>query len=280
MSLDVLSNLQSPQRARLDRFSIEHSVDIHCHCLPGLDDGAATMSDALDLCRALVADGVTAVIATPHQLGAYFGRNWCDTIRTAVSQLREELAANNIPLQIKPGADVRVDDQIIRLMIDGNVMTLGDGGSYILLELPHQTVIRMEPLIKSLKTMGVTAIISHPERNEEICNRPEVVRGWRECGAELQITGASLLGKFGSKAQRTAWGLVEAGLASIVASDAHGAKLRSPVMTRAIAAIEGRIGFAAARRLCVENPFSVYEGKPIVQRPAVSGAGWRNGRKS
>ena len=92
--------LTSPQRLRLEWFDAAQSVDIHCHCLPGLDDGPATMSEAVALCRALVADGVTTAVATPHQLGRYDLGNSGPEVRKAVATLRETLANECVPLSV------------------------------------------------------------------------------------------------------------------------------------------------------------------------------------
>src|SRR5437870_1213069 len=112
------------QRERLHRFNLMQSVDVHCHCLPGLDDGPPTITDALNLCRALVEDGITAVTATPHQLGRYDGRNSAPEIRRAVIELRQALVEAHVPLHIEPGADVRVDERIPELLEQDIVMTV------------------------------------------------------------------------------------------------------------------------------------------------------------
>ena len=109
----TLPNPTRPQADRLARFAAEESVDVHCHCLPGLDDGPATMADALAVCRALVADGITTVIATPHQLGTYEASNLAPAVRAAVAALSAHLAAEGVPLRVVPGGDVRVDERLM-----------------------------------------------------------------------------------------------------------------------------------------------------------------------
>lgn len=123
---------------KLDR---EHYVDIHCHCLPGLDDGPATMSESLALCRALVDEDTTTVIATPHQLGRFSECNDVAQIKEVVLSVNEELRSNAIALRVVPGADVRVDERICRLLEEDKVLTLADGGKYILLELPARFLL-------------------------------------------------------------------------------------------------------------------------------------------
>src|SRR5829696_7501536 len=167
-------HMTDAQRHRLERFGVADCVDIHCHCLPGLDDGPKTTDDALALCRALAADGLTTVVATPHQLGRYDLRNNAAAIRAAAAALRSTLAAENVPLEIRVGADVRVDERILPLLASGEVLTLG-GGPYLLLELPHETYIEPEPLIRVLASRGVRCIITHPERHPVVRKRPEVV---------------------------------------------------------------------------------------------------------
>src|ERR1700723_1863897 len=106
------SSLSSEQAARLQRFGVAQSVDIHCHVLPGMDDGPPTPADSVELCRALVRDGITTVIATPHQLGRYEGQNSAADVRTAVSKLQLALAELKVPLHVVPGGDVRVDHRL------------------------------------------------------------------------------------------------------------------------------------------------------------------------
>ena len=252
--MDLQQQLAPQQRDRLERFSADHCVDIHCHCLPGLDDGPATVEEAVALCRALVADGVTVAVATPHQLGRYDLRNGATEVRQAVAKLRDVLAAEGVPLRVEAGADVRVDERLPRLLDVGHVLTLADNGVYALLELPHETYIEPLPLVRMLVARGLRPIVSHPERHEHVARHSKLVLPWLQHGATLQVTAGSLAGDFGGVAERCAWDLVTAGSVAFVASDAHGATRRPPRMTAAIELIERRLGRAAARRLCLDNP--------------------------
>ena len=151
-------------------------VDIHCHCVPGIDDGPETMLNGLALCRALVKDGIDTVIATPHQLGRYNGFNDAQKIRDSVRELNERLERNDIALKVFPGGDVRVDERICRLIEEDKVLTLADGGKYILLELPGEVFIDIEPLILGLLSLGIRTIISHPERHVILSKRRKALR--------------------------------------------------------------------------------------------------------
>ncbi|MCX5636908.1 MAG: hypothetical protein NTX52_04340 [Planctomycetota bacterium] len=241
----------------------EHYVDIHCHCLPGLDDGPATTFESLALCQALVNDGITTVIATPHQLGRFSECNEAAQIREAVLALNEELKANDIALAIVPGADVRVDERICQLLGADKVLTLADGGKYILLELPHEVFIDIEPLLVDLAFMGIQAIISHPERHLGLAKEPDILLKWLKYPAYLQVTAGSLLGNFGPAAQKFGWRLLSSGWASLVATDSHNLDGRRPCISVAFEDISERLGETVARLVCIENPLRVLKGQDI-----------------
>ena len=256
------------QRRRMKRFNVGQSVDLHCHCLPCLDDGPATLVDALALCRALVDDGISVAIATPHQLGRYQGRNEAADVRAAVAAMNRSLMVEEVPLRVLPGADVRVDEHIERLLGEDRILTLADRGAYLLLELPHDTFIDPLPLLRRLIDAGRRPILSHPERHRYLTARPQVVEPWLRCGAALQLTAGSFTGDFGTTAQRAAWYWLETGRAALVASDAHDAHRRPPRMTEAIRLIAARLGEDVARRVCAENPWRVLQGRELEQPAA------------
>jgi protein-tyrosine phosphatase len=245
-------------------FSSPRFVDIHCHCLPDVDDGPDTMPDALDLCRALVADGVSTVIATPHQLGRFDNCNHPDQVRQAVAALNEELKNNAIDLTIVPGADVRVDERISSLLKDDEILTLADGGKYILLELPHRGFIDIEPLLIELDAAGIQSIISHPERNRELSKKPDILLKWLKHSTHAQITTSSLLGEFGHHVQKSAWQFLGSGIASIVATDSHDLNGRRPCMSAAFEQISLRLGKPVAHLVCIDNPLRILNGQDVV----------------
>ena len=239
-------------------------VDIHCHCLPGVDDGPVTGAEALALCRALVDDSIATVIATPHQLGRFSGSNEAVRIRDNVSVFNEELKSNGIPLTVIPGADVRVDERICQLLKADKILTLADSGKYILLELPHEIFIDITPLLVELASLGIQAIISHPERHPFLANQPGILLKWLEQSAYLQVTSASLLGEFGPTAQRAAWQFLNSGRASIVATDSHDVESRRPCMKAAFERISVELGETIANFVCIVNPLKVLRGQSIV----------------
>jgi protein-tyrosine phosphatase len=270
-----LNHFRQAQVQRLSRFAVTTSVDIHCHCLPGLDDGPPTLADALALCRALVDDGITTVIATPHQLGA-FDNISASTIRAATAALQKALDAHHLPLTLMPGAEVRVDDRFASRFEAGEIQTLA-AGAYLLLELPHSTMIDLRPLIDYLTSRKITPILSHPERQDTLTRSPGVLMPWIARGALLQVTAGSLTGHFGPAVQRSAWEFVDAGWVSLIATDAHDIAQRSPTMTAAIEALASRLGHALTRRLCIANPQAVLNST-FIQRPVLHGRASRGSR--
>ena len=292
-------NWTEPQRRRLTRFNAPRCVDMHCHCLPGLDDGPEDMESALAMCRALAADGITTVVATPHQLGSYEGQNSPEQIAQAAAELMAELEREEIPLEILAGGDVRVDPRLPKLLAEGRVSCLAarvaspklpvasedntgnfglatgnssgnwqltTGNSphrYLLIELPTEVMINLHPLIQAMGAMGVRMILSHPERHAVLPRQPMHLLGWIERGVLLQVTAGSLLGDFGPAAQRSSWDWLGSGLVSLVATDAHGAEFRPPRLSAAIEAVSAHLGHVVARRICLENPLRVCRGEEI-----------------
>jgi protein-tyrosine phosphatase len=241
----------------------EYYIDIHCHCLPAVDDGPSTLSESLSLCRALADDCISDVIATPHQLGRFSDCNEAAQVRDQVAALNEELESNGISLKVVAGGDVRVDERICQLIEADKVLTLADGGKYILLELPHEVFIDVEPLLFGLSSLGIQAIISHPERHHVLAKQHNMLLKWLAQGAHLQVTAGSLLGGFGPMAQREAWHFLGSGWASFVATDAHNLDDRGPCMKAAFKHISIRLGETVARLVCIENPLRILEGRNI-----------------
>jgi len=250
------------QAARFSLLNCSSSVDLHCHCLPGLDDGPATMEESLELCRALVADGITTAIATPHQLGRYDGKNESSVVRAGVMRLQSCLNDQGIPLKLLPGGDARIDERLVRLVEEDRVTTLADGGKCLLVELPHEIYVEPAILLERLAEAEMIAIITHPERHRHLQRHINAVQAWVEQGAVLQITAGSLVGEFGQGAQIASRYWIAKGWVGVVASDAHGAQ-RPPRMTAAIEALEMEFGLEVARKLCVVNPARLAAGKNV-----------------
>ena len=256
---DIDSNLSYGHGPEKDGF-----VDIHCHCLPGLDDGPASVEQALALCRQMAEDGITTAIATPHQLGRFDASNGAGSVREAVTDYNKILKQNDIALTILPGGEVRVDERICRLLETDGILTLADNGKYILLELPNDVFIDIDTLIRELFFIGIQSVIAHAERIPHLSHRSEILSRWLDHGALLQVTASSLMGDFGLEFQRNAWQLLSSGYVSFVATDSHNTDSRKPRMTAAFQSISGKLGDKIAYLVCIENPSKVLNGRDIM----------------
>ncbi|MBA2383503.1 MAG: protein tyrosine phosphatase, partial [Actinobacteria bacterium] len=186
-------------------------IDLHSHVLPGIDDGAATFAESLAIARAAVEDGVAELAATPHVRADY--PTSAATMLELVARLRARIASEGVPLLIHTGGEISLDS-LDRLTRD-ELRSFGLGGSrYLLLEFPYAgwPLDAHERLFR-LQLDGFVPVIAHPERSVEVKAAPERVAPFVELGALVQVTAASLDGRFGPATQRTAHALVRGGLA-------------------------------------------------------------------
>jgi protein-tyrosine phosphatase len=260
-------NMMNSDKDHHDRQRYGRFVDIHCHCLSGFDDGPSSMSESVILCKALAEENIAIVAATPHQLGRFEGHNEAQNVRDAVIELNQILKERKIPIKVVPGAEVRVDERICRLLETDKILTVADSGRYILLELPHQVFIDIEPMLKELASMGVRPIISHAERITALAKEPNILSRWFEHSTCLQITASSLLGSFGIEAERAAWNLLASGWAGLVATDSHDINSRKPEMRTAYELITLKFGKDLADQVCIYNPLRVIKAMDMLPCP-------------
>ncbi len=232
------------------------------------------------MARLAVAEGIGTVIVTPHQLGNY-SRNRGEMIRAQAAAFRELLDEHGLPLHVLPGADVRVEPDLVSKIRSGEVVTLADQRRYVLLELPHEVYLPLDRLLGELEAAGMVGVLSHPERNQGILGQPRVLDGLLDRGCLMQITAGSLVGTFGPQAQTMAERMVVQGLTHFVATDAHGAKARRPLMRRAFERVAQLVGTEEAGRLCSTNPACVVANRALPgTRRKPAGGGWFRWRKA
>ena len=242
-------------------FDTDKVVEIHCHCLPGLDDGPSSWDESLDLCQMMALQGITDVVATPHQLGYYDGQNSPSLVRQRVGELNDRLEAAGILLNVHPGGDVRIDERLPQLLAQDKVLTLGDAGQYLLLELFTEVPLDPQGLLAALLDGGVIPIVSHPERYPWVARQPRLIGRWLELGAGIQITAGSLTGDFGPAVQQAAWRMVRLPGLVLVASDAHDTVRRPPRLLNAAQLIAQQLGPLRAKALCIDGPVRI--GQPV-----------------
>ncbi len=237
-------------------------VDIHCHLLPGIDDGSASWEETLSMARMAVADGTQTIIVTPHQLGN-FSHNRGDAIRALTAQVQRMLNEHGIALQVMPGGDVRIEDGMLEGLSSGEVLSLGDLRRHVLLELPHELYFPLEGILASLQQQGMAGILSHPERNRGLLREPELLLALVDGGCLMQVTAGSLMGTFGPRSQELAEWMLERGLVHFLATDAHGTKSRRPLMHRAYERVAELTDEATAGDLCIRHPSLVAQGESV-----------------
>jgi protein-tyrosine phosphatase len=238
-------------------------IDLHSHILPGLDDGPTCAAEALALCRLAAEDGTTVMVATPHMNDGLYHVGPEDVFR-GVRELQAQLDAHGLSLKILPGADVRADGDLANLVRGGELLTVAGGGKYLMVELsPDVIPPRLAETFFGLQLMGVTPVLTHPERNAEIQERPGSLDALVRAGNLVQVTAASLTGDFGDRALRCANALLERRLVHLVASDAHSAERRPPGLSRARAAVTVAVGEAEAAQIFDLRPRQIIAGAPV-----------------
>lgn len=240
----------------------ETFVDIHCHLVPGIDDGAKSWQESLAMARMAVADGIETIVVTPHQLGGY-AHNSGEMIRQRTAELQRELDAHDILLRVLPGADVRIDNGMIEGLKNGGVLTLGDHRRHVLLELPHEMYFPLEPVLDDLARAGMVGILSHPERNQGLLKQPALVESLVDYGCLMQVTAGSLTGTFGPNSRDMAEWMLGEGIVHFISTDAHGPRARRPLLGRAFQRTAELAGEETAIALCCGNPAAIASGHDV-----------------
>lgn len=244
-------------------------IDLHCHILPGLDDGAQDLQEALDMARMAVQDGITEIVATPHTKNGLYS-NDAETILQSTALFQEALDEAQIPLRVHAGSEVHVHFEMIENVLERNVLTINDERAYVLVELPIVNVPHgIESLLHELKVAGITPILAHPERNVVIRRKPELLREWIENGALAQLTADTLLGRMGKKMQVFATYLVQKQLVHVIASDAHNIRTRRPKLRAAYQRLTEIAGHEVST-MFRENSRRIVQGRACTVREPVA----------
>ena len=231
-------------------------IDLHCHILPGLDDGAADLSVSTDMAKAFVADGVLVVACTPHILPGLY-HNSGPQIRQATAQLQQHLDREGIPLRLVTGADNHIIPNFVTELRSGHLLSLADT-RYVLVEPPHHVAPpRLEELFFSLLVAGYVPILTHPERLTWIQSHYQVVQRLVHAGIWMQVTAGSLTGAFGRNARYWGERMLDEGCVHILATDAHDVNRRPPNLSQGRELAAKRVGDTEAQHLVVTRPGGV-----------------------
>jgi protein-tyrosine phosphatase len=235
-------------------------IDLHCHILPGIDDGAENVKESISMARVAAKDGITHIVATPHIRETLHP---ADFLKKCVRNLNQALKKHHVPVEILCGADVYAMLPIQQMMAYSI-----NNSRYILIEFPYTHIpANALDILFNLKLEGLIPIITHPERNPSVIHNPEKLFSLLTGDVYAQVTADSLTGNFGIQIQECAFFLLKKGAVHFIASDAHSALIRSPLLSEAARLAQKIVGKEKARMLVEDNPLAVISGKQIDLSP-------------
>jgi protein-tyrosine phosphatase len=242
-------------------------IDLHTHILPGVDDGAQTLDDSVAMARVAVDDGITAVVATPHR------NPWTYTAGVAEAERRlDEVRAAcreaGLAIRLILGGEAYVAPDLAEQVRVGLALTINES-RYLLVEWPfEQYPVYSEQAIFDLQVRGIVPLMAHAERYRFLQRDVQKVRALVDRGILIQVTGSSLTGGHGPEPQKLAEALLTSGLAHVLASDAHSAELRPPILTPAYQRAIELVGEARARAMVTDAPEQIIDNRPVDLPPA------------
>lgn len=238
-------------------------IDIHCHILANVDDGSDSIEESIEMARQAAADGITAIVATPHTLNGIYSNSMRET-NIHCKELSHLLRKNQIEIKIYAGLEVHLCAKMTEKVVSEQV-TLCNNGRYVLLELPSQTIPSgFKNELFKLRLAGITPIIAHPERNLVLQHEIKIVYELVEMGCLMQLTAMSITGEFGEQPMDCARRLLELRLVHIIASDAHSAKTRPPILSFGMeAAADILKNEDEAKNMVMSTPQKILDGKIV-----------------
>lgn len=249
-------------------------VDIHSHILPEVDDGPKSWDVSVAMCRAAAADGVTHIVATPHANDRYAYHR--EDLQGLVAELQKRVGATP---KILLGCDFHLSfDNVQDAFAHPQRYVIGDT-RYLLVEFSNYSIPQQinESFFK-LGDVGITVILTHPERNPILRDNPQRVLDWVEQGCIVQVTGSALSGFWGERVRRAALWLMEHHAVHVLATDAHDMEKRVPILSAARDTAADLLGDEVANALVEANPRAIIDNRPLPYFPEPVMAGSRKRR--
>ncbi len=248
-------------------------VDIHSHILPEVDDGPKSWDISVAMCRAAAADGITHIVATPHANDRYhYDREY---LQGLVAHL-QELVGDSPKLSL--GCDFHLSYDNMQDVLSSPARYAIEGSRYMLVELSNYSVpSQTTDCFLKLGDVGITAVITHPERNPILRESPQRVLEWAEQGCVIQITGSALTGFWGERTRRAAEWFLEHQAAHVLATDAHDTQKRVPILSAGREAAAEICGEDVADALVEGNPRAIVESQPLPYFPRPVIGSYRKG---
>jgi protein-tyrosine phosphatase len=238
-------------------------IDLHAHILPGVDDGPATLREALAILEAAADDGVRTIAATPHVRDDY--PTTPEAMERGVAGLARAVERASIPIQIVRGGEIAHDRLGTLTVEELRRFTLGGSGRYVLIETPYVGwPLDLATRLFELQVGGLSPVLAHPERNFDVQSRPGLLRPLVARGVLVQVTAASVDGRLGKRSASTARTLLQTGCAHLIASDAHTPQVRRVGLSDAASSLGDGL---LARWLVHDVPLAIIAGRSPPERP-------------
>lgn len=239
-------------------------IDLHCHILPGLDDGAESLEEAVGMARIAEAEGIEKIVATPHLFRDNFEYEDLSIIEERRKELSNVLEINNIQVEILSGAEVHISHNLIEEIRKNRNYLVLNQGSYMFIEFPSDHVFSgIKELFFELMSEGITPIIAHPERNSVFARSPSLLYDFVQMGGLAQANSGSFSGIYGKEIEEAVFRLLELNLVHFIGSDGHNTRSRAPRLLEAVKRAE-MVGWKEkAKTLVWDNPKAVIENREI-----------------
>lgn len=239
-------------------------IDLHCHILPGIDDGPPTLKEALKMAGIAASDGIEKAIATPHLFRGDFVYEDLSLIDTECQKLNRSIKESNIPLEVFPGAEVHISHNLINEIRKNRKHLVLNQSSYMFVEFPVNHVYsRIKRLFSDLKHEEIIPIITHPERNSVFIYNPNLLYELISAGALSQANSGSLNGVYGKDVEEAAFRFLELNLVHFIASDCHNTDTIPPILSEASLKVAESFGEEKAIALVRDNPQAVFYNKSL-----------------
>jgi protein-tyrosine phosphatase len=211
-----------------------------------------------------VADGIHTLVATPHTFNGTY-HTPLPHILTHIARLKKIIIENQIPIDICPGAEVRIHQDMDRSVTEGKTASINNTGHYILVEFPYNMILPgTRDVLFQLFLNGITPVLAHPERNVPLQRNPETLSDLVAMGCLVQLTAMSITGELGYDAMEYSHFLLRQRQAHIIATDSHNVESRPPILSSAVEATANILGDTAAAEAMVKiNPSAILDGKPL-----------------
>jgi len=243
-------------------------IDLHCHILPGLDDGAKSLEEAVEMARIAEEEGIERIVATPHLFRENYLYEDLSIIEEKRKELHRALEASNIHVELFCGAEVHIAHNLMEEIMKNRESLVIDRSSYMFVEFPSRHVFSgVKELFFELMSEGIIPIIAHPERNSVFVRNPSFLYELVQMGSLAQANSGSLSGIYGREAAQAVLRFLEMNLIHFIGSDGHNTDALAPRLSEARERAERIIGKEGATALVKDNPGAVLEDKPIPYQP-------------